>query len=153
MKKSVLFPVMVACLFSIIGASTVQAQQMYKWTDKDGVIHFSETPPTDQQAEASSIPSGPPPMGQDLSTNSGVDGMPSAAQQRREEISQSRDKNESEAMIKQAQCSAKQAEVARLEPNRRVFYTDENGETVRMDDQKRVDQVAAAKEFIRKNCN
>jgi len=153
MKKSVLFSVLVTCFFSMIGAGTVQSQQMYKWTDKDGVIHFSETPPADQQAESSNIPSGPPLMGQAPVTDSSVDGMPSAAQQRREEISQNREQTQSEAMIIEAQCMAKQAEVARLEPNRRVFYTDENGETVRMDDQKRVDQVAAAKEFIRKNCS
>jgi len=153
MKKPVLPTVIAAFVLGICVSTAVQAQQMYKWTDKDGVVHFSETPPPDQQAEASDIPAGPPPMGQEPISSPSTAGQPSAAQQRRDEIAQSRERNEAEAAIRDAECSAKRAEVARLEPHRRVFYTDENGETVRMDDQVRVDKVAAAKRFIEQNCN
>jgi len=39
-----------------------------------------------------------------------------------------------------------------MEPSRRVFYTDESGQTVRMDDEERVSLVKEDKEFIAKNC-
>jgi len=43
--------------------------------------------------------------------------------------------------------------VDRLEPNRRVFYENEEGETVRMDDQVRADRVDDMKAQIARKCN
>ena len=40
----------------------------------------------------------------------------------------------------------------RLEPNRRVFFTNEQGETERMDDVARTNRVAELKAQIAKNC-
>ena len=142
-----LFPL--ACLLS----GPAWAQQMYKWTDEDGVVHFSETPPEGQDAEASDIPAGAQPMGQADMSAPVPDDMHSVAEERREELARKRDEAQAEAAIRDAECSAKRAEVARLEPNRRVFYEDASGETVRMDDQVRVDRVAEAKKFIQENCN
>jgi hypothetical protein len=142
-----LFPL--ACLL----AGPAWAQQMYKWTDENGVVHFSETPPEGQEAQASDIPKGAQPMGQADMSAPVSDDMHSAAQQRREELARKRDEAQAEAAIRDAECAAKRAEVARLEPNRRVFYEDASGETVRMDDQVRVDRVAEAKKFIQENCN
>ena len=53
----------------------------------------------------------------------------------------------------EAQCAAWQADVDRLEPHRRQFYTDESGETVRMDDEERVKLVAELKQKFADNCN
>ena len=55
--------------------------------------------------------------------------------------------------MKSAQCAAWQAEVDRLEPNRRVFFTNEQGETERMDDVERTNKVAELKSQIARNCN
>jgi len=55
--------------------------------------------------------------------------------------------------VNDAECAAKSAEVAELEPHRRVFFTNEEGETERMDDVERTNRVAEAKAFIEKNCN
>ena len=144
---SALLPI--ACLLSV----PVWAQQMYKWTDENGVVHFSETPPQGQDAEVSNIPEGAQPMGQAPMSESTPGDMHSVAQERRDELARQRDQAQAEAAIRDAECAAKRAEVARLEPNRRVFYEDASGETVRMDDQVRVDRVAAAKKFIQENCN
>ena len=145
---SALFPL--ACLLSV----TAWAQQMYKWTDENGVVHFSETPPPGQQeAEVSDIPQGAQPMGQAPMSEPAPGDMHSVAQERRDELAQKRQQSQAEAAIRDAECAARRAEVARLEPNRRVFYEDASGETVRMDDQVRVDRVAAAKKFIQENCN
>jgi hypothetical protein len=39
-----------------------------------------------------------------------------------------------------------------IEPSRRVFYTDESGETVRLDDERRVGLVEESKAFLAGNC-
>jgi hypothetical protein len=130
-----------------------EAQKMYKWTDENGVVHFSATPPPGEEVESTEVPPGAEKLGQDPSTLAPASDMPNEAQQRRDELAQKRDQARAESQAREAQCAAKRAEVERLEPHRRVFYTDENGETVRMDDQVRVDRVAAAKQFIQENCN
>ncbi len=133
--------------------AAAQGQQMYKWTDENGVVHFSETPPPDQKAEQTSVPPGAEKMGQAPVEGATSMEVGSAAQQKREELARKRDQAEAESALRDANCAAKRAEVARLEPHRRVFYTDENGETVRMDDEARVAQVAAAKQYLQENCN
>jgi hypothetical protein len=36
---------------TLMMAGTVQAAGMYKWTDAEGNVHYSQTPPEDQQAD------------------------------------------------------------------------------------------------------
>jgi len=36
---------MILVIFSFLGATTVNADQAYKWTDANGVTHFSDSPP------------------------------------------------------------------------------------------------------------
>ncbi len=153
MRKTTI--VMIAAMFSMacLFSAPAWAQQMYKWTDENGVVHFSETPPQGQDAEVSDIPEGAQPMGQAPMSEPAPGDMHSVAQERRDELAQKRQQSQAEAAIRDAECAARRAEVARLEPNRRVFYEDASGETVRMDDQVRVDRVAAAKKFIQENCN
>ena len=77
---------------------------------------------------------------------------PSYAQQRRDEIAQKSGEAQANKAVKDMECTAWQAEVDRLEPNRRVFYTNDEGETVRMDDVERTNGVANLKSQIAKNC-
>lgn len=41
----------VFCLIAIAGTALAQTQPVYKWTDENGVVHFSEAPP----AQAGSV--------------------------------------------------------------------------------------------------
>ncbi len=87
-------------------------------------------------------------QGLPLATQSGS----SVAEQRREEIASNKQEARAKQAQNDAQCAAWQSEVDRLEPNRRVFFTNEQGETERMDDVQRVNQVAALKQKIAANC-
>ena len=58
---------------------------------------------------------------------------PNYAEQRRQEIAQQKREARESGAQREAECAAWQAEVDRLEPNRRVFFTNEAGETERMD--------------------
>ncbi len=151
MNKSAIctFCVALLCLF-VAAIGQAQDKKMYSWTDENGTVHFSETQPEGQDVREQSIPQGAPPA-----TNNpyqDVDAGPSYAQQRRDEIAQKSDEALANKAIKDMECTAWQAEVDRLEPNRRVFYTNDQGETVRMDDVERTNRVANLKSQIAKNC-
>ena len=153
MKKSGIMLVVAISLFvGLMAAANAQERKMYSWTDENGTVHFSETRPEGQQVKEQAIP-------QDAGTQSGgnpyaeVDTGPSYAEQRREEIARKSKQTQADRATKSAQCGAWQAEVDRLEPNRRVFYTNEQGETERMDDVERTNRVAELKSRIAENCN
>ena len=44
-------------------------------------------------------------------------------------------------------------QLAQIEPSRRVFYTDESGETTRLDDEERVRMVEESKNLIAEYCD
>jgi hypothetical protein len=134
----------------LAGSASAQEQKMYSWTDEDGTVHFSETQPQGQDVQEQVIPQ----ASQQASDNpyADVDSGPSYAQQKRDEIARKSDEAQVDKAIGGAQCAGWQAELERLEPNRRVFYTNEQGETERMDDVVRTDKVAQLKSQIAKNC-
>jgi hypothetical protein len=151
MNKSMIctFFVAVLCLLVTTNAQA-QDKKMYSWTDENGTVHFSETQPEGQDVREQSIPQGAPPVSDNPYQD--VDAGPSVAQQRREEIARKSEEAQVNNAVKGMECSAWQAEVDRLEPNRRVFYTNDQGETVRMDDVERTNRVAELKSQIAKNC-
>jgi len=60
-------------------------------------------------------------------------------------------RKEAEAVTKEL-CAKHQQRLTQMEPARRVFYTNEKGESVRMDDNQRMELIKEDKEFIAKNC-
>jgi hypothetical protein len=49
-------------------------------------------------------------------------------------------------------CTRHRQRLEQMEPARRVLYTDDSGESVRMDDDMRMGLINESKEFISKNC-
>lgn len=140
-----------AALLGAIGLPVaVMATEVYTWTDENGVVHFSDKEPVGQDARVEDLPDEAPPASPNpyAESQSGS----SAAQQRREEIDRKARESQAQQAQNEQNCRAWQAEVDRLEPNRRVFYTNEQGETERMDDVVRTDRVAELKSLIAQNC-
>ena len=145
---------MLAVLLLAVSAwaiSSAQEKTMYSYTDENGTIVYTDRKPPGQDAEKTEIPKGPPMQGGNPYAAPEVS-APTAAQQQREEISQQRQLAREQQAELEAKCKAWREEVEHLEPNRRVFYQNEQGETVRMDDVKRADRVAELKETIAEYC-
>jgi len=154
MLKAICYLVLSAvfCL-TVTGSAFGQNRQMYRWTDEDGVIHFTDTRPEGREVQVYDIPE----PEQQAVRSAPVPAEPvdelSPAQQRREEIARRREEAQAAQAVNDAECAAKRAEVEQLEPHRRVFFTNEQGETERMDDVERTNRVAEARAFIEANCN
>ena len=138
----------------VIGATGVMAKEMYRWTDENGVVHYSDQKPAGQQDyQTSQVPDSTPVPAPESAAAAPAAEEPSVAQQRREEIAEKKQEARESQAQRESECAAWQAEVDRLEPNRRVFFTNEAGETERMDDVERVNRVAELKQKIAQNCN
>lgn len=154
MIKSRLFAaiaVFAACFLAV--SASAQNGKMYKYTDENGTVVFTEKPPADRNIQSEAIPPGPPPQGGNPYAQAGADSEMSAGQAKREEIARQGEQSRTQRAQMEAQCAAWQSEVDRLEPHRRQYFTNEEGETERMDDEKRVAQVAGLKQKIAANCN
>jgi hypothetical protein len=129
-----------------------QNGKMYSYTDENGTVVFTDQRPPDQSVQAEPIPPGPPPQGGNPYAQAADGTAPSAAQQRREQIAHSAQESRQAHEVQEAQCAAWKEETERLEPHRRHYYTNDEGETVRMDDVERANRVAELKEKIAANC-
>lgn len=143
---------LLAALLCLLVAGFAQAQEkkMYSWTDENGTVHFSDKRPEGQDVVEQSIPQEAAPVSADP-YQQGESG-PSLAEQRRQEIARKSQEAQVMDAVNSVQCSSWQAELERIEPNRRVFYTNAQGETVRMDDVERANRVDELKAQISRNC-
>lgn len=146
--------------------NTAAAAEVYTWTDKDGITHFSDRPPASGNAETmeiedSDIPAPPASATSAPHNTENVTGSETAApqeqpltaaQQRRQQLAKEReDRREAQGKV-DILCGKHRQRLAQVEPARRVFYTDDSGQSVRMDDDMRIALVQESKDFIAKNC-
>ena len=155
-KTTLKFSVFVLLAGFFVFSAAAQERTMYSYTDENGTVVFTDKRPQGQDYQKQAIPAGPPPQGGNPYAQAAQaepsSQEPSAGQLRREEITANRRAAREEQAQREAQCTAWQAEVDNLEPHRRHFYTNDEGETVRMDDVERVNRVAELKEKIASNC-
>jgi hypothetical protein len=141
----------ILCLSICCGANG-QGKQMYSWTDKDGVVHFTDQRPAGQEVTLIDIPESEQRSYEEPYQAADSVDEPSLAQKRRDDIAQKRAQRAADKAVNDAECAVRRAEIEQLEPNRRVYFTNEQGETERMDDVERTDRVAESRAFIQKNC-
>ena len=158
-------------LLSILSANTI-ANEVYTWTDADGVVHYGDKAPRGQEAQTITIRESSR-LNTTVDDSADGDTQPdtvsaaentddsdaqesipeqSIADAKREEIAKSRMERREKKAEMDRTCAKHSERLASIEPNRRVFYEDESGETVRMDDQERVDLIEESKDFIAENC-
>ena len=149
-RSFALFALLLCAALAAPGDGLAQEKKMYKWTDQDGVVHFTDTAPEGVEIAPQDLPRNRASSAANPYPAAG--NGPSAAQQRREEIARNSEQARTRQATLERECAAWQAEVDRLEPNRRVFFTNEQGETERMDDVARTNRVAELKAQIARNC-
>jgi hypothetical protein len=151
-KSAVCLTVIVVFCVAAGHPADTQAKELYRWTDENGVVHFTDTKPEGQEVQTQTIPQERVPLSENPYQQDSAATAPSLGEQRREEIARKNEETQANKTIYEAQCATWQAEVDRLEPNRRVFFTNDKGETERMDDVERTNQVAELKAQIARNC-
>lgn len=152
-----------AALGSIFPFSAA-ASEVYTWTDADGIVHYSDIPRNPQNPQDSMVinidgvprtgTSGAYPQDTGSATTGAapVDDQPSLADQRRETLAKDRAEYLAKKAELETECARNRQLLTETEPYRRVMWTNEEGETVRLDDDQRMEIVNKSKDFIAKNC-
>jgi len=152
-----------------LASFSVSANEIYRWTDENGVVHFGDKPPEGLQAKAIHVPDSQPsdtgdsgsaadekvsPPSADGTSAAEEEAIPlTAAQARREKMAEDRKKRQEAQAETDLMCQKHSKRVEDIEPYRRVYYTNEQGESVRMDDDLRIELVEESKAYIAENCD
>jgi hypothetical protein len=134
--------------------------EVYRWVDENGIVHFGDRPPEQVDAEQVDIQpakgSGITPHVDPAPVAAGEQQAPqvSYAQQRRDERAKKHKEDAEREKKTAAACERNRQFVAQLEPRPPgVLVHKEDGTVVRMDDNERLERLAEAQAFIAENCN
>ena len=139
----------VALLLAVAGA-TAQAE-IYKWTDKQGVQHYSEQPPASSNYEkvkpsyapAVTLPAAQP---KDQPQSDPKKEDPDRAQQEQKY-------KEEEARVRQQNCETVQQRLTDLESTPRINIKDSDGNLKRLSEDERQAKITDTQELIKKYCD
>ncbi|KTT27910.1 DUF4124 domain-containing protein [Pseudomonas rhizoryzae] len=136
---------------------SVQAAQVYKWTDDKGVTHFSAQPPDGQKANEVDVKVAPQING---GGSAPTYKMPNGAQQ--PSVSNDAQQQELDRKVKaqvredqaklKAQCDQARQNLAQLRNNPRILVQSGRGETRRLTEEERQQRLAETQLSIEQNC-
>lgn len=137
-----------------LAAGSAGAREIHRWVDENGVVHFSDVQPADRETRRLDLADPAPEIGPPRSAEPAATEEPalSAAEQRRQDIRERREARAEAQRETAFWCDKHRKRLEQMEPARRVFYTDENGEQVRMDDDQRMGLIEESKNYLAENC-
>lgn len=156
-----------ACLLAagmlLTWSGGILATEVHTWTDENGVVHYSDAPRESGKSQTLEIEEIYKPgtteaysggeQPDSVEAEGGQAETPiSTAQERRDRIAREREERRENQAVTDQMCKLHKDRLERVEPARRVMYTDDEGELIRMDDDERMALIDESKEFISKNC-
>lgn len=158
MRYSIFFVIIINAAFTMWAPQSAAQDEVYRWVDENGVVHFGDRAPQQQEAEVIAIPqtSGISPQPASSPEPAEATGeeepQPSAAQQARDARAEARQKREEEAKVTAKACETAREVISQLEPSPRVNVTHEDGTVTRMDDNDRLEKLAEAQAYVAEHC-
>lgn len=148
------------CCVLLVAVPGVHAEdEVYRWVDEDGVVHFGDKAGEHPEAELIKVdPAADNGLGvsvadDSVETEESDNPEVSPAQQQRDERAEKRKDAAEKQQQLAAACQRARENVAQLEPSPRVLVTNDDGTVSRMDDDRRLALLSEAKTFIAQNCN
>ena len=160
MRIATFFTVVLSAALILAATNTVAEDEIYRWVDEDGVVHFGDQPDSQsnsEQIKLNSNPSGIAPANPaPAAANSAQpeeEPTLSVAQQRRADRAEQRKEAAAKEEAIAAGCEQRYQLVSQLEPSTRVIVEYEDGTVGRLDDNERLEMLNEAKAYIAEKCD
>jgi hypothetical protein len=159
MRTNIFYLIVLTAVFTLSATNSAAKDEVYRWVDENGVVHFENRAPRQADAEKITIRANqdsdiqPAMEASPKDTNDELDSEVSYAQQRRDERARTRQEASEKEKMTTATCEQSRKVVAQLEPVTRVLVEQEDGTVIRMDDNDRVERLREEKAYIAENCN
>ena len=137
-------------------ATAAIAEDIYKWTDTDGNVHYGDRPTGSDNEERLTISYK---RTNSASVQKRVQGRQDAASARRDATAAAAEEAKTaaeaaaEAEEQQKRCDTYRAQLEVMVQSRRLYKEDENGERVYLDDTQRQEARDKTENLISENCN
>lgn len=157
MRIATIFMAVLTGTLLFLATNALASDEVYRWVDENGVVHFGDRPEGHKDAEKVDIQEYSSGLNSSsdsqLSTETGEQAEPTYAQQVREERAARRAETERENEIAAEACDKARFLVTELEPKRRVIVANDDGTETFVDNVDRVNKLNEAKAFVASNCD
>ena len=141
----------------VIAVSTgAFADEIYKWTDADGNVHYEDRP-TGNESEEQLNYSYNRTSTEAVQIRVEADNEAEAGRREaRAEAAEEKRAAEEEAVAaekKQIECQTHRAKLTKMRDARRVYRSDEAGERVYLDEAERAESISAVENYIKETCD
>ena len=139
--------VMTCLIMFVVAASGIAfANDIYKWTDEDGNVHYGDRPTGDATEERMAISSTPsdPAKVQARAESRYASKAPAEEAAAAEPQGPTKEELQAKAEERRQKCDTYKARLQKFVQSRRLYKQDENGERVYLDE----DQTQAARERV-----
>jgi hypothetical protein len=139
----------------IAAPGTILASEIYRWTDDDGVVHYSDLPTGAEGEEHLAIQSRPTDLARILADDQArVDAQTlKAEQEANAPKGPTAEELQAEAREKKDNCSKYRARQASFIQNRRIYQLDESGERVYYDEEEMATARAGVDDLVKQHCD
>jgi hypothetical protein len=137
----------IGALLAVATASpAADTQDIYKWTDDQGGIHYTQFPPQGQKAEKLHAVAPPAHMPEVVN---------SMDQQNKEQLQGAKDAKQWAEIqkIRRSNCETANKNLVNLQRGGNVRYMGPNGEVIRLTDEERQKRIDETNKQIKENCS
>ena len=137
-----------------LAANLAAADQVYKWVDAQGQVHYSSTPPASTKVQAKQMTVYvPPPDPQSLQNSQQLQQAQSDKDKAAADAAAKNKPDASAEAQKKAHCDDLRSRLVVLQQSGRAATTDAQGKLTYLDDDARAKQEAAIQDEINKDCS
>ena len=139
-----------------VGATGVYADEIYKWTDEDGNVHYGDRPSgelTEERLQYSYNRTDSDAVNQRVQAHRDSTAARRDARAEREEAKRTAAEERAAAKEREARCRDYRSKMELMLASRRLYREDENGERVYLDDVQTAEARQKAEELIKENCS
>jgi hypothetical protein len=140
---------------AIMVSSAALADDIYKWTDADGNVHYEDRPsgdPTEQRLQFSYNRTNASAVQNRVQAQRDVTTTRREAKEEAAAAKHTAAEDRAAAEQKLAQCQTYRAKLKKMLESRRVYHEDESGERNYLDDEQRAQARTQAEELIKETC-
>jgi len=140
-----------AAMLALIAANGVFANDIYKWTDEDGNVHYGDRPAGEQPERLAIVSHPTNPARIQAAAQARSESRATRAEEQADaaEAQASADEKQAEAEDRAQKCASYKAQMQQLVVSRRLYREGENGERVYLDES----ETLAARERVENQIN
>jgi hypothetical protein len=146
--------VICALLVFTAPSPAADSQNMYKWTDDQGEVHYTQFPPPGRKTEKMQPPP-PPAESPNASGNDLQQQLDAVEQQNQEQLQGAKDAQQWAQIqkIRRDNCKTAKQNLVNLQRGGNVRYMGPNGEVIRLTEEDRQKRIDEANAQIKENCS